>query len=179
MLPGGVSSPRCSGPSCVVAIRPHTLRQREVECRSSGRPPSTHPASVAHPVVHPIPPLRAFPSKSIACRFPDRSPIDPPHTLPTASHSKLRPAIRRLRVYPAGRLAGLGEIRNSLGFLLHIIETPPAPPDVYPHDAGTPCGPGSAREPRSPVAPSRGKPRSEALPSFVHQDLKEPFDVQV
>jgi hypothetical protein len=29
------------------------------------------------------------------------------------------------------------------------------------------------------MAPSRGKPRFVALPSFVHQDLKEPFDVQV
>jgi hypothetical protein len=29
------------------------------------------------------------------------------------------------------------------------------------------------------VAPPRGKPHAFALPSFVHLDLKEPFDGQI
>jgi len=185
-----VASARCSGPPCVVASRPHTLRLREVERRTSGRPPFAHPAGSVRPVAHLVrrcgAPLRS-PSPAATEPKLGRSPSHASTRLaqqiaPAAEAIgavTLRPAGRRHRVCPTGRLAVLGEIRDSLGVPLHIIETPPAPPDVYPHDAGTPCGPGSARGPRSPAAPLRGKPRSFALPSIVHRDLKEPLDVQV
>ena len=170
--------------------RPHTLRLREVERRSSGRPPSTHPAGLVRPVAHRIRrcgvPLRS-PSPAAAEPRPGTSPSHAStrltlRTAPTAEAIgpiTRRPAGRRLRVCPTGNLRFSERSAAPLGFVCTSSRRFRRLSTCHPHDAGTPCGPGSAREPRSPPAPSRGKPRSFALPSFVHRDIKEPLDVQV